>query len=492
MEMNDVVKRTSIMLLAFVMTLTCLLILSAQSTYAEVDLSKLPILDHNLIKSDSTFAKVDTSQNYPVVEAGDTKKAVISEEYDTATYKFTPTEDGNYKFISDYYDSNLSSIQGRIVIYDEDTKSLKAWKYSNLIKHKNFGFAIYFEAKAGVTYYLQCRFNSFDTGSFDFTVDKDPFKASINVELNQADGTARITGEVTGDTFKGLYFGNYPYIDVLNDEFDEIKEDAEGRVININGSSSFDVTINMAKYYVWLYRIYALVNNHEDEIYYKYAVPAYVYWKPLIYLKNFSTTNNSIKLDLRNPVVEDDDYDCQIFYQWKKKGGEWKDISKFPINKLKSSTEYNIRAYYGRDVYYDNDRYFTSGIDTNRYSKTLTLKTAGDKLSIKKIKISKVKQRTIKFIQYSSGGGKKVEKHYDTTFKITVYLNKKPNAAGIKIQSDKCPKGAVLAGNKKKYSATMRATGKCKGKKVKFELYSYQSNKYKSNSPIVNKKVRIK
>ncbi|MBQ9155392.1 MAG: fibronectin type III domain-containing protein [Eubacterium sp.] len=151
---------------------------------------------------------------------------------------------------------------------------------------------------------------------------------------------------------------------------------------------------------------------------------------------------------------------------------------------LKPNTTYQVRAFYSKDL---GEGWSYTGDATGSYSKIVTIKTGPKaKPPVKSIKISGAKVKKVKILgKWYKGKWYKSYYVYETTFKVTVTMKKKPGCAGIYIGKK------LVKGNKKKYTAKFTESGKMKGKKVKVSVYTYGNKSYGACSPSVVKKVKV-
>ena len=312
--------------------------------------------------------------------------------------------------------------------------------------------------------------------------EEEDYEASIEVSLNKATGIATVTGTVTGDTFYDIYV------------------DDSACYAGIDGEFAFTREIDMKEYDVGLHTIHAELNDHNDaKVYYDKAVPTYIYSKPSNKISFFTTGPNYFIYSYGGSSYSYD-YDCGIGLDYRKKGGAWKTgygpystSTAVKMTKMKSGKAYQVRTYFAKKFTYGGKGYYITGKNTGKTGKTVTIKTGGKKLRVKSLKITKAKQYSKKYtlITWIYIGGYRYPrtttyKYWYTDFKITLRLKKKPGALGVCIGSKR------VKGNKKKYTTTMHFSGKQKGKKLKFELCSYQSKVYKGYSKSVYKKVKVK
>ncbi|MBQ3281379.1 MAG: hypothetical protein IJH41_03120 [Eubacterium sp.] len=448
--------------------------------------------DDGFQDDDDKFGEFVYSGSYPAITVDGTKTCDIDEGSKIITFEFTPSVDGIYWFWSEGEKDTL----GRLVEMDDATG-----KYRQRLCEDNGGdgenFKFCFRGYPGKKYYLQSRIWYDDhTGSYTVSLSKDSFdpesaQITVDTSKNKSSHIVTVSGSVSGDVFDDLY--------IDNDACDA----------GISGMSSFyGVKIDMKKFGVGIHTLYAKLRNHSDEgfwLVYEYGIPTYIYKKPSIKYSEFLTTYNHVAYHYTGSGY---DY-CGVFFDWKKKGGKWSKLVG-PVStssseytreskKLKASTNYVVRTYFGKIVKYGGQNILISGAETNKYSSSKTVKTAGKKLSIKSAKISGVSQKKRKVTGWYWGYTR--DPYYGTwnysliygtrtivttKFKITVTLKKKPGTAGIYIGTHR------IKGNKKKYSTDFNLEGKYKGKKVKFSFNSYQSSKYTSNSPYTRKKIKIK
>lgn len=413
--------------------------------------------------ADILNATVGTSGNLCKIETGG----------EQLTYKFVASKTCAYIFYAEGDEDTCGRVlssSGEELASDDD-------------KGDGNNFRTTFSATAGQTYYLQMNiFNSSNTGEFKMFIIPDVYTASISVKTYPS-GNAYVTGKATGDTFDDIYV------------------DGSRVYAGIDGKTSFAYTIDMKEYSVGFHTISAGLNNHDAEVVYKYAVPTYIYQAPSIKTSCFETGRKCFTFS-NNGNSYKYDSDCGTYVDYKKKGGKkWKQnygpVSSYGSGKvkgLKPNTFYYIRAHYGKVVSYGGKSYFFTGKAKSKVSKNVKVKTGKkSKPPVKKIKISKVKQfkRTFSYTLWINYGGYMVPRYISntywyTSFKCTVYMKKKPKAAGIYIGNVQCK------GNKKKYTADFTVSGKQKGKKLKFSVCTYQNATYKGFSPYYKKKVRIK
>ena len=414
-----------------------------------------------------------------IIASKQKKHCVVETDDQTFTYKFVAPKSGTFFF---YSEGSLDSV-GRIMEYDSATDS-----YTNVGSDDSSGpdenFRIGFNAVSGKTYYLLAKlYYSDNRGEFDVVVYPDEYTATISVSNNKSTGKATVTGKATGDTFDDIYV------------------DGSREYAGISGQSSFTKTIDMKNYSVGFHTISAKLSNHDAQVVYKYAVPTYIYSKPSIKRSDFTTSSKYFVFNNSGNYYSNDS-NCGVYLDFKKKGNKkWKNnygpVASGNSGKktgLKPSTFYYVRAHYGKKVSYGGKTYFFTGKDTGKKTGNIKIKTGNKKKPlVKKIKISKVKQykKTFSYTLWINYGGYMVPRYitntyWYTSFRCTVYLKKKPKAAGIYIGNVK------VKGNKKKYTADFTVTGKQKGKKLKFSVCSYQNTTYKGYSPYYKKKVRIK
>lgn len=430
----------------------------------------------------SNLSPVTFNSTYPAILKDAKITCSIESEGDTVTYKFVPDESGFYYFYSaDASGQSSFDTIGRLVEYDPASGTAR--QLMNDDDGEGNNFLISFSAEVGKEYYLQASLPYGDkTGTFDILLEKDEFDATINVSLNKATGIATVTGTATGDTFYDVYV----------DDSRCFKE--------IDGQPSFETTIDMKEYEVGLHTIYAELNGHEGvKVYYSKAVPTYIYSKPSNKTSFFTTGPNYFIYSYGGSSYSYD-YDCGIGLDYRKKGGAWKTgygpystSTAVKMTKMKSGKAYQVRTYFAKKFTYGGKGYYITGKDTGKTGKAVTIKTGGKKLRVKSLKITKAKQYSKKYTLttwiYIGGYGyprTTTYKYWYTDFKITLRLKKKPGAMGVCIGSKR------VKGNKKKYTTTMHFSGKQKGKKLKFELCSYQSKVYKGYSKSVYKKVKVK
>jgi len=415
------------------------------------------------------FAKIDP-ETAGEISVGTTQCEING---DTATYKFTPASSGTYLF----YSTGSVDTCGKISLWDDEAGEPVLVEQNDDGTDSNF--SISFSATAGKTYYLQAKlYNTDTTGSFNLVLMKDEYSASLKVSLAKSTGIASVKGTVTGDQFDSLYVdGSY--------------------VSSFSGSKS----LNMKDYSVGLHSIYVTLKNHPNiRVYYSKAVPTYIYSKTSNKLSYFTVGHNYFIYSYGGSSYSKD-YNCGIMLEYRKKGskkwktgyGPYSTGTSVKMTKMKSAKKYQVRTYFAKAFTYGGKKYLIKGKDTGKTSKAVTFKTGGNKLKVKSVKITKARQysrnMTLTTWVYIGGFGYPRTTTYTywyTDFKITVKLKKKPGAKGIFIGSKK------VSGNKKKYTTTMTLSGKQKGKKLKFELCSYQNGTYKGYSKSVFKKVKVK
>ncbi len=408
--------------------------------------------------------------------AGQTKHCEFTDESGKRyfAYRFTAQKSGTYFFYAD--GSNLDTC-GAVMDSDGEMQS------DDDSGEEYQQFKVSFDATAGKVYYLIVKpYDSEDNGSFDLHLVIDEYTASINVTNNKATGKATVTGTVQGDKFYDIYV------------------DGSSCNAGISGKTSFSVTIDMKNYDVGYHEISAQLYDRDVYVYYKYAVPTYIYSAPSLKKSDFTTWSKYF-VYTNNSDYYNNDYDCGVYVDYKKKGGKWQNnygpVSKYSTGKrtgLKANKYYYVRAHYGKKVSYNGKSYFFTGKALGKVSKAVKIKTGKKKKpKIKSIKITKAKQfsRTFTYTTWIYIGGygyprTTVYRQWYTSFKVTVKLKKKTGAKGIYIGSKR------LKGNKKTYSTNFTVYGKYKGKKIKVGVCSYQNNTYKGYSPSVTKKVKVK
>lgn len=114
------------------------------------------------------LAEIDPDS--PELTLGKKSTAVFENTGDVVTFKFVPEEDGQYIFKS-YKDAELSQYdnkkEGAICLIDRRLEDYT----DNQSSYSNFN--IVFDAKAGTTYYLQCKYWAVNVkGAYDVSVDK--------------------------------------------------------------------------------------------------------------------------------------------------------------------------------------------------------------------------------------------------------------------------------------------------------------------------------
>ncbi len=439
------------------------------------------------------FGPFTPSGTYPAFNVDDSKNCEIDSEGKILTYEFTPAENGVYWLWSE---GNYDTI-GRVVEYDEVTGEYRQRTHDDDgVGDSNFQLSFY--GKAGKKYYLQARiYNDDETGDFVLKMNKDSFDPSsmtltVDTSKNKSKHIITVSGSVTGDTFDDVYIDN------------------EKANTGIGGQSSFNgVQIDMTKFEVGVHTLTLRLQDHPESGFwkvYEYGIPTYIYKKPAIKISDFLTTYNHVALRYSGSYYEN----CGVYFIWKKAGGSWSKTITGPVStdfdrytaeaaKLKASTNYTAKSFFGKMVQYGGKNIAILGSQTGYYSTAKTVKTAGKKLKIKSVKISKVSQKTRKkngwhvgYIRdpyYGTWHLGLINGPYTSTttkFNIKVTFKSKPGAAGIYIGNKR------IKGNKKSYSAKFELGGKYKGKKLTFSFMSYQSNSYSSYSPVLRKKIKIK
>ena len=326
-----------------------------------------------------------------------------------------------------------------------------------------------------------------------------PKEAYIDVQYDKATGIAVVSGdmrETSGSFYSLCVDGNRVYDDD----------------VDINGVKSFEgFEIDMKEYSVGMHEICAVLYDengkvkwyNEDMLYYENGVPTDIYssQKPSIKTDYVTTAAKKMKYYYGGSSLSED-YSCDVFVDYKVKGGKWvigkkiTSTSQYSTNtvssKLKPKKTYYIRSYFGKKGTFNGKPYFIKG----KYSKTIKVKTGSSKKpAVKSIKLSKAKRKYIMTIRTTfNWGGYREVKWYNTRFKVTIKLKKKPGTTGICVKFKDDGHVYYLKGNKKKYTFTASLVGSknyWKGRK-KLYIYSYQSKKYEGTSPKASKKVRIK
>ena len=424
--------------------------------------------------SGSDFSDIDPATAVSIAPNG-YKKCTLTSSKQEFVFKFVPAKSGTYYF---YATGDLDTF-GRVAVYNPDTEEYD-YVADNDDGGINRNFKITLTAEAGKEYYLQAKpYYSNQTGSFNVYLDSNQYTASVTVSLDKKTGVATVKGNVTGDAFNTLYV------------------DSTSCDVAIGGKKTFTAKVKMKNYSVGYHRIYATLINHESaKIYYKNAVPTYIYGKPSIKLSDFTTGVKYFSFSNNNGSYSGDST-AKVYIDYKQKGGKWKN-NLGPIDsygskkkgKLKPNKWYYVRAHYGKKFKYKNKTYFWSGKSRGKVSKTFKIKTGkAKKLKVKSIKISNAKVRSSSFtyiLYIGSWGYPRTITYYYTTFDVTVKLKKKPGTKGI------CINKIMLKGNKKKYKTSMSVSGKVKGHKIKFSLCSYQNATYKGYSKVVKKKAKVK
>ena len=322
-----------------------------------------------------------------------------------------------------------------------------------------------------------------------------PHQTNATLEVDdtylKSNGKILVTGSVTGGTFEGLY---------VDDEWDSVGD--------VSGTTQFAVTINMKDYDVGYHDIFAKVTytvrtsyedsdgeiNYEDKDYeeefaYQYAIPTYIYQKPVNKLSNVYAASKYIKYTA--PYFYNHDY---VYVQLKKKGGAWKTYKKKwtsstvkKIKGLKPDKNYSVRTYYADKVSYGGSTYTFTGADTGKYSAARAFRMGKKKAPpisyVSAVKSGKYVSRTIT-IWYGSYG--RTYTYYYTPVRVTLKLSRLPGVKGLFLGSVRLP------GNKTTYVANGTVSGKMKGKKVKLSIYSYQSKKYGGFSPTTHRTVTVR
>ena len=421
-----------------------------------------------------------------VINVNDAVNCQIDTAGSIYTYRFDCSTDGKYYFFSS---SNDGDPDARVVEYNNALSTYEEIAYGDE-EGDNNNFKIEFNAKAGYVYYLQAKmYYSDNTGSFTVNLTKDEYEASLSVSLKKSTGKATVKGTVTGDTFYALYVD------------DRRVEDAD-----ISGRKSFTYTLNMKNYEVGLHTVYAVLYNHDSSdqyVYYSKAVPTYIYGTPSNKIGYYTSGYKYFTIAYAGNSYKYD-YNCSVYLDYKQAGGKWKKnfgpvtSSAKKKSKLKANKKYTTRLFYGKKFSYGGKTYFFSGRTTKKLSKNFSLKTGAKKPSVKSIKITKAKVSSYTYRQpiwnsywigttyYTYISGYRTVKAYQTKFKVTVKLRKKPGTYGIYIGTKR------LKGNKKTYTTTFTQSGKLKGKKLKVAVYSYQHSKYGGYSPIYRKKVKVR
>lgn len=235
-------------------------------------------------------------------------------------------------------------------------------------------------------------------------------------------------------------------------------------------------------------------------IYAEKAFPALIYDKEKIKKNtNFLITGKNFVVFTPYFTVNND---AGVLYAQIGKGNKWggffgpftsysgKKISNFEgKTKLKPNTEYKIRVVYYKNTKYGGKSYPFFGPVSN----IVTFKTGKSKApSIKSISAKCVSQKKKNLYspgRWDAGGVWHPPYHgttWETKFKVTVKLKKKPGTKGVYIA------GKKVKGNKKTYKVTITSSGKLKGKKIKVGVCSYNDNKVIAYSPEVKKSVKIK
>jgi len=268
----------------------------------------------------------------------------------------------------------------------------------------------------------------------------------------------------------------------------------------INGEKNFTFKIDTKKYAIGYHTLSAKLYDSGKVIYAEKAFPSLIYDKETIKKNsNFLIVGSNFVVFTPYFTVNND---AGVFYAQMGKGNSWKGVfgpftsySGKKITKLEGSTKlkpnttYKIRAFYYKNTKYGGTSYPFIG----PYSNVITFKTGKAKApKIKSISAKCVSQKKKKL--YSPGrwdaGGVWHPAYsgttWETKFKVTVKLKKKPGTKGVYIG------GKKVKGNKKTYKVTITSSGKLKGKKIKVGVCSYNDNKVGSYSPEVKKAVKIK
>ena len=468
--------------------LTAMMILIGETTcsFAEEKLGLngsgelVPISDDSYNSTNSYYFSSPLEGSQITINSDDQKQCDINEAGKIVTYKFTAPEDGYYYV----YSESSESLDTHARICVPDGSSYRQIGYDDESGDSN-QFKIELRARAGNVYYIQASlYNDELTGSFTVHIEKEVYSASISVNYDRRTGNAVVSGTVTGDTFEDLYV------------------DGERCYAGIDGDTTFsNVEINMKDYGFGSHTIYAVLNKRNSEsdyVRYNGDLVVSIYETPKIVLEDFKTGSGYFTY---NPGSSDYDF----YIEYRKKGtsawtaaGHTESYKEKKVSGLKASTNYEVRVYYGKVVFENGKDVLISGKSNGYVSNVITFKTGAKKPAIKSIKISKVKQKSSIYRQpiwgrrwigtmlYMYIAGYRNVRVYTTKFKVTVNLKKKPGAAGIYLN------GKKMKGNKKKYTTTMELSGKMKGKKYKFSVYSYQSSTYEGYSPVSKKKVKIR
>ena len=318
-----------------------------------------------------------------------------------------------------------------------------------------------------------------------------PVNAASGVTLTMVDLSSDGILTVTGES--------------LYEEFESILIDGGGFekefYSDISGEKSFTYKLDTKQFDIGYHTLSVKLYSGEI-INFPNAFPTFIYDNNLTIKKNtnFLYTGSNYVVFTPDFWVNDDNgisLGVQIG-----KGDEWGDvygnfksyvgqkITKLNSNtNLKPDTEYKIRIFYYKNTTYGGKTYtFKSD-----FSNVVTFKTGKEKApSIKSISakcISQKKHAIGNSAYWDANGVFHPAYHakiWQTKYKVTVKLKKKPGTKGIYIG------GKKVKGNKKTYTVTFTDSGKLKGKKLKIGVLSYNDNEIGAYSPSVAKSVKIK
>lgn len=315
--------------------------------------------------------------------------------------------------------------------------------------------------------------------------------ATLDVQLNELDGTARITGEIKAGvnaSFGDLYIDGYSV--------------GEG----VYGETKIQQTVDMKEFEVGYHDVWADfaeidgVDDVSDEwVAYPLAIPTLVYEKPANGKTYYYVENKSFVYYASDVGSYYYDSDCDICLQYKKGKANWgktyfvSPYSNMQMTKCKPSAKYKIRTYYGKVVYYNGEEYFLSGMDSGYVSKIVTIKMGTKKKPpVRSVKAVKVKRKKLPYTIIYNG----YVFNYLTTYKIKVKMKKKPKAKGVIICQGSYSNMDRRKGNKKSYTTKKKFGVYSSKKHFKFKttviVYSYQDNKYGGFSPDYKKTLKVK